>query len=80
MMIRGFLREMEFPHWLADINLYLGVLYLENYHLFDTNYKMPHRKNRTHQSILNSGNLHCPCSQTIEYRTEREEKLKLQLH
>ena len=41
---------------------------------------MPHRKNRNHKSILNSGNLHCSCSQTIGYRMEREEKLKLRLH
>ena len=32
-------RKTGFPHWLTDINLYLGILFWENYHLFDTNFK-----------------------------------------
>ena len=41
---------------------------------------MPHSKNKAIQVKLNSGNLRCSCGQTIECRTEREEKMKLQLH
>ena len=42
--------------------------------------KMPHSnfKERSHQ--FNSGIRKCPCGQTFEYTSERDIKMKLQMH
>ena len=41
---------------------------------------MPHSKNINVNVPLSSGVMRCSCGQMIEYKTERENKMKLQMH
>ena len=85
MVIRGFLKEMGFPHLRGVTKIEVGVLYLVCYHLsrminFFMLVKMPHSsfKERSHQ--FNSGIGKYPCGQTFEYTSERDMKMKCRIH
>ena len=57
----------------------LRVRFWENYHLFDTTYKIPHSKNRNPNILLGSGVNRCTCGQTFKSRTERDFNMKLKV-
>ena len=42
--------------------------------------KMPHRNFKERSQEFNTGVGKCPCGQTFEYKSERDIKMKLQMH
>ena len=85
MMIRGFLGKTRFPHLREVTKIWVGVLYLESYHLsrminFFILVKMPHSNFKERSQEFNKGIGKCPCGQTFEYTSERDMKMKLRMH
>ena len=85
MMIRGFLGKTGFPHLQDVTKIWVGVLYLESYHLsrminFFILVKMPHSNFKKRSQEFNTGAAKCPCGQTFEYTSERDMKMKLRMH